>query len=407
MPVEHHSRLGASGSSRWLSCPGSYGMEAPFPDESSEFAREGTAAHELAEICLVDGAPAEHLIGLGIEVEGQTFTVDADMAANVQVYADAVLTRAEGKGLMVEQRFDLSPLNPPIPMFGTADAVIWDPATKTLEIWDLKYGRGVGVEVPGNTQLMYYALGAMLEVGVQPAKIITGIVQPRYAHEDGPVRSHEYTFDEIKDFMSTLLFGAEHAVEVADDPAEHLHPGDHCRFCKASAVCPAQAAQANELALAEWTGETVEVEEIPPATSLTSDQMLAVLDKGDAVKRWIDAVHDHALELALEGNLPGWKAIEGRSNRRWTDEEAAETFLAGRGLKKNERTTSKVLSPAQAEAALKRTGYDVSGSRRLGELITKPQGKPKLARADHKAPAITRIAAEDEFAGVLPVAPKE
>lgn len=401
MPPTEHSRLGASGAYRWMACPGSFGLEDAFDDTTSVYAAEGTAAHELAEICLHDDCDTDDLIGASLEVEDwpEQIVVTEEMAHAVQVYVDHVRSLSESGSMILEHRFSLRPLNPPVEMFGTADCVIWDGDDKVLQIWDYKHGRGVPVEVSGNPQLRYYALGAMIEIGEIPEKIVTGIVQPRCPHDEGPVRSAEYTLDEIVAFKNELMAAAHAAVDAADEPTEHLQVGEHCRFCKAKGVCPAQREHA--VTVAQTNFDTLEERTPAPAPAeLTEDQMLAVLEHGDDVKAWIDEVHHLALERCLDGDPPeGWKAIEGRAYRKWHDEEAADTYLKNKGLKVAERFKPRsLISPYQAEKAIRRiVGENPDDLNRLQRLINNPTGKPKLARADHKKPAITRVAAEDAF----------
>lgn len=237
MPGRAHARLGASGAYRWLRCPGSVRLSEGRPDESTAAGREGTAAgregtvaHEWAERTLRGGAIED---------------VPADMRAGVGLYVDTVraLVAESGGWLQAERRISLEALRPPEDMFGTTDASIVQSPTR-LHIVDFKYGRYV-VEVENNPQLLYYLLGALLELpAAARARIrelrIT-IVQPRAAHPDGPVRSVEVSWPLLVLFAGRLMAGA-YRTQMPDAP---LRPGDWCRFCRAREICPAlEAARA-------------------------------------------------------------------------------------------------------------------------------------------------------------------
>lgn len=396
MPPGTHARLGGSKAKRWINCPGSVQLESDFPDTSSPYAREGSAAHELAEWALLEEADPQDRIGDVIPIEYKeggevlvdNIVVTEDMADHVDKYVKYVKSiHTDGTQLFVEQRFNLEDLDPPDPMYGTADAVVWDPEERVLEIADMKFGRGVVVEAEGNDQLRMYSLGAVVSLRKKPAKIRATIVQPRAHHEDGVVRSDEFTFEELKAWKKEAWEAAEEAVN-ADEPT--LQVGPWCKFCKASAVCPAQREHAMTVAQDAFVAaEEGDEELLPGPGTLPQDQLLEILAAKDMVEDWFRAIHDHVVEQLQRGvEVPGYKLVEGRSNRRWTDEDEAEKYLAGKGLKQHERLKMKVISPYQAEKALKRAGFDLDRQRKLDELITKPEGKPKLVQADHPKPAL-------------------
>jgi hypothetical protein len=192
--MTEHALLSASGAHRWMACPGSIRLSEGVPERTSAYAEEGTAAHEIAARCLRAGRRD----ALGI-------APDAEMAAAIDIYLDAVWAAVEpGDQLLVEHRVDLRPLDPPVPMYGTADAIVIKPRRRQLHVIDLKFGVGVPIEAAGNPQGRYYALGALLafpEHAVDTVEIT--IVQPRFPHPAGPVRR------EIVLALELLLWGRE------------------------------------------------------------------------------------------------------------------------------------------------------------------------------------------------------
>lgn len=374
-----HSRLGASKAYRWLNCPGSVAAEAPFPDTTSPYAEEGTKAHALLEEWLQTGVqpagayPAD--------------AVDAVRVDAVRVAAEYVLGVRGSAEMALEHRFDLSPLNPPEPMFGTSDVTLWDDATQTLHVIDYKHGSGVVVDVVDNPQTMMYALGAVVEHGKKPQRIITTIIQPRASHPDGPIRSWEFDWDTLVAFKRRLFKGA-HATQEPDAPRQ---VGDWCRFCRAKAVCAAQADHAESVALTEFQADPV----APPAPrDLTPEKIAYVLERAALVRDWLNGVEEHALNLLKAGeDVPGYKLVPGRANRKWKDEAAAAKYLAYKGLRMKQRFTKKLISPAQAEKLLGEDAW------RLEDHWEKPEGKPTLARVEDARPALRPGSEFDTLSG--------
>lgn len=232
-----HSPLGASACSRWWNCPGSIYLSKGIPSRSSSFAREGTAAHELAQKCLESGKDAHHFLGITIDDD---ILVTEEMTEAVQEYVDEC--RAQGDlgtlPMMIETRISLNRLNPPADMFGTADfMVVQGPL---LVVLDLKYGKGVQVQAQDNPQLKYYALGALYalpdNIGIQRIKV--GIVQPRVLGVH--IKYAEYDIMDLLEWSVELI---DRAV-IAMQPTSAVNPGSWCRFCPASGLCPAQAEKA-------------------------------------------------------------------------------------------------------------------------------------------------------------------
>jgi hypothetical protein len=382
-----HATLGASGASRWIACPGSVRLSKGMPNVSSVFAQEGTAAHELADKCLTTGKNA-------IEFEGDIFEeheVDEDMAEAVQVYVDAVRKEAEGGQLFIEQRFTLEDLNPPVPMFGTADAVIWNATTKTLTVMDLKFGAGVPVKVENSPQLSYYALGAMLALekshGIFPERVKMGIVQPRYRHPDGYVRWFEIDSFTLRSEWADFLIQA--AYKTLDDDAP-IVPGDHCKFCLAQAKCPRLHEQAVALAQSEFDDGFSP----PEPESLSDSQIADILEKASTFKSWLVSVEAYAKDKMMKGgHIPGRKLVEKRAQRKWVDEQEAVDLLEQMGLEEDDIYTRKLISPAQAEGKL---GKKKAITEQLATIVSKQSTGYTIAPITDKRPAVV-LTVGDEF----------
>lgn len=367
-----HSRLSASGSHRWMECSGSVRMEEPFPDETSPHAAEGTAAHELFEAILRndgqvpdDALYAPHAAGYDT----------GEMVKNLREGVDYVRNQEGAK--FYEERVSLEALDPPCDMFGTVDVAIWNAGTGVLEILDLKYGQGVVVDPVENSQLMYYALGMILRLRVRPEIIRVTVFQPRAG--EPAIRSWEFDWERLKQFKTDLLDRANATL----DPEAPLAVGDHCRWCKAKAVCPAQHQFALEVAQVEF--DVADREPAMPAVEgLTADQIGLILERAKLVEDWLKAVREYA-HSAIEagGEVPGWKLVAGRRSRSWVDEAAAEAWLRQR-FKVGEILPRKLVSPAQAEKLVKdRARLEIPE-----EMILVSDGAPKLAPADSPKPAL-------------------
>lgn len=388
MSGKQHSRLGASSSHRWMNCPGSVALEETQPPSTSKYAAEGTAAHELAARCLAKKVDAE--VYLGTVIEG--FTVDEDMADAVQVFVDTVRARQHrGTKLFIEQGFDLAPLSPPEPMWGTGDAVTWDKKLKHLYVDDYKHGKGVTVDATENSQLMYYALGAVLALGEKPNEITVTIVQPRAAHPDGIIRSYTFSWDELVAFKQTL-FDAARATQKPDAP---LVVGEHCQFCRASAVCPAQHQHAVTLAQDAFF-------EPPAPATLDAETILLIMERGPLVEQWLKDVREYVQNVLVNGGeVPGWKLVQKKTHRQWVDEDAVKAWAAQLGIDEATLMKSKLDTPAGVERVIKKLFPAGARPELPNSLVTKPEGGYTLAPEHDSRPAIAQDAS-DVFAALPP-----
>lgn len=392
--MTEHAKFSPSGAHRWMRCAGSLVLEAPYSDESSEFADEGTAAHELASMAFTSGMRAEDFIGTEIAVGERSFAVDDEMAGYVQAYLDNC-DREPGEH-HCEIRVPLSAVLDVPEQFGTADRVILNAEEGLLVVRDLKFGRGVRVDAQKNEQLMLYAAGAAIEFEAKGKwkRFKVCIDQPRLDHVD----EYEFTRDELVEFIKEARKAVKTATAASLAPPEalretYLTPGPkQCQWCKAKGACPAYAEQAQATALADF--DVVEETPKPLVAAMSDEEIAAAYAKVDWVKAWVEAVSDEAFRRAMSGQeLPGLKLVQGRAGaRRWSDEEQAEIVLKRARLKADEMYNKKLISPTQAEKILKdkpRVWH------KAAKLVTQSEGKLHLAPADDKRPAQAPTSTDD------------
>lgn len=358
-----HAVLSASSSERWLNCPPSARLCEAYEDKGSDYAAEGTDAHALCEFRLkqVLGIPAddpiENLSWYNEEME--------DCAAGYAAYVSELLETAKqtcaDPVVMIEQRVDFSRWVKE--GFGTADCIII--ADGVLNICDYKNGQGCLVLAERNPQMMLYALGA-LEIfdGIYDIDTVRmTIYQPRKSN----ISVYEMDKADLYEWANSEL---TQKAQLAYEGQGSFSCGEWCRFCKAKAECR-ERAEAN-LALARYEFQT-------PAL-LADEEIADILGKVDALTAWASDVKEYALQQAISGTaFPGWKLVEGRSNRRYTSEAAVAAAVEGAGFDPYER---KVLGITAMQKLLGKSRFEEL----LAPYIEKPQGRPTLVRSSDKRP---------------------
>ena len=369
--MSKHAFLSASSSHRWLACPPSAKLCNEADDKSSTFAKEGTDAHTLCEYKVEKALghkaedPTEHLTYYNSEME----ECAENYCAFVLEQIEEAKKHCDDPIVLVEQRLDFSKWVEK--GFGTGDCVIL--ADKTLHIIDYKHGVGVLVEAEQNPQMMCYALGAIetFDFLYDFEEIKMTIFQPR--------RENISTFTMKKD---VLLSWAENTLapiaRLAYEGKGDFKAGDHCQFCKVKANCRKRA---------EYNLELAKYDFAMPDT-LEETEIAAILPKIDSLVSWASDIKEFALQQALSGTLySGYKVVEGRSNRKYTDEEAVASAVAKAGYDPYEK---KILGITAMTTLLGKKNFENI----LGSYIHKPQGKPALVPEIDKRPAIN-TAAED------------
>ena len=358
-----HAVLSASSSERWLNCPPSARLCEAYEDKGSDYAAEGTDAHSLCEFRLKQalGIPAddpiENLSWYNEEME--------DCAAGYAAYVSELLETAKqtcaDPVVMIEQRVDFSRWVKE--GFGTADCIVI--ADGVLNICDYKNGQGCLVLADRNPQMMLYALGA-LEIfdGIYDIDTVRmTIYQPRKSN----ISVYEMDKADLYEWANSEL---TQKAQLAYEGQGSFSCGEWCRFCKAKAECR-ERAEAN-LALARYEFQT-------PAL-LADEEIADILGKVDALTAWASDVKEYALQQAVSGTVfPGWKLVEGRSNRKYTSESAVAAAVEGTGFDPYEK---KLLGITAMQKLLGKSRFEEL----LAPYIEKPQGRPALVRSSDKRP---------------------
>lgn len=376
--MSSHALLPPSAASRWLACTPSARLEEKLPDTTSEAAAEGTLAHALGEALI-----RRSLAGNRSEKIKQTKEIariekeeryTPAMRAYAEDYATFVLERYNGAKvktpdavIAVEQKLDMSEYVPD--GYGTGDAVII--ADGTLSIIDLKYGKGVPVSSENNPQMKLYALGALAEFGFLYGidTVSMTIFQPRIDNTS----TWEISVDDLYAWGAQVV---KPRATMAYNGEGEAAPGAHCRFCRAKALCKANADKNLELAKYDFAD----------AALLSEADIADILSRADAFTNWLKAVQDYALTEAVEHGtrFPGYKLVEGRSTRTFSDPDSVFGLLIKEGYDEAALYERKPLPLTGVESLLGKKEFAAL----LADYVVKPPGKPALVPLSDKRPEI-------------------
>ena len=370
--MANHAYLSASASHRWMACPPSARLCAQEDDRTSEYAIQGSCAHELGQF-LVEQA-------LGRECRDPTEDLtyyNAEMQEAAEAYRDFVMEQVNAAKALcreplvcVEQTLDYSKWVQH--GYGTGDCVIV--ADGMLHVIDLKFGVGILVSADHNSQLMCYALGALDTFGClyDFDRVRLSIFQPRRDNVDTCETSKAELLRWAEEVLAPVA-------RLAYKGEGEFKAGDHCQFCKVKATCRKRAEYAMELARFDFAD--------PP--TLDDDEIAGILPRIDTLVSWAEDVKAWALQQALSGvTYPGWKLVEGRSNRKYSDEAAVAAVVTKAGFDPYEQ---KLLGITAMTRQLGKKRFDEL----LSGLIVKPQGKPVLVPETDKRPVFNTAA--DDF----------
>lgn len=387
-----HARLSPSSASRWIRCPGSVALieSLGFEEKDSEFAAEGTAAHDLARRALTDNdGRCEKYID---KMASNGWKITGPMAEDTQVYVDQVFDYAEGHALFVEQKVDFSQYIGVPDSFGTSDSIILTSDNKEIIVIDLKFGRGVEVYAEENEQMMLYALGALgsFQMLGDFERVRVVISQPRI----GNLSEWVCTVDELLEFAQK----ARNSAQIAIKPKAFFSPGEkQCRFCRAKAICPAIGKKVIDEVGADFD-DISKVEDIKQLIPHDEKLLAAKMNAVDIIEGWCKAVRGEVERILLGGyKVPGYKLVQGKQgNRKWTDEAAIEEVFKKMRLTTEQMYNLKLISPTDAEKLMAKD-YPTRW-KRVSALVTRTPGSPSVASEDDKRPALDIKSVEDDFA---------
>lgn len=419
-----HARLGPSGWDWWSRCPGAPVLTAGLPRTTSKYAAEGTAAHEVADLCLKQlldcGIVETHMyLGETFHVEGYDIVVDLEMVEAVYDYINTVREFVGSNGtLLPEQQVPIGHLTGEPGAEGTSDCIGITADGKRLIVIDLKYGKGVAVDAKDNGQGRIYALGALHKFGmiydeIEEVEIV--IIQPRL----DSVSSEILTVAALKAFgeeveVAAAAVALEDAVwaEAPGDPTRlTLTPGEkQCRFCSAKGVCPALRSEVSDsLAVVASTAADFADLTLPKQAAAVAinpeidvERLAEFMRAVPLIEAAISGVRAEVERRLFDGQtVPGYYLGVGKAgNRVWKDEEAAARMLV-RNVKKANAYEMKLLSPAKAEKLIKKVDpkvWDLIERKH----ITQPEGKPSVCKEGDKNPRYA-LPSSDDFTDLVTV----
>ena len=399
-----HALLSASSAKKWIHCPPSARLEEGIPEEESPYAKEGSLAHQICELKLQKLFTDKNMTGRTYKSRLKKLQQDGayspEMEGFTDEYADYVSGIAFGfpgtPFVAVEKRLDYSPWAPE--GFGTGDCVII--YGNDLHIIDFKYGKGVPVKAEGNYQLALYALGAYHEFGMlfPVEKVHLHIFQPR-------IPNNSAWSTTLKELLAWGEAVVKPAAEKAFKGEGEFRPADYCKgdtenycesgFCKAYGRCRATMERNMGLFKEAWD-ESQNRKKLPPLISW--EEAGRLLKRAMFLKAWVQELEGAILnEIVSGGGVPGWKAVEGRSNRKLSDADAAFAELAQAGYEEAVLYKREPIALGELEKMVSKEHRQSI----LSKYTIKPQGKPTLAPEDDARPAmeLRRVSAEEAFGG--------
>lgn len=367
--IDHSSRahavLSASSSSRWIKCPPSAVAATMYPSTETEYTKEGTLAHEVAEWVASGKSKKGPSLKKGVD-DGIT----TEMLQCARAYSDYIqeLITDNNAVVLLEQRLDFSPWVPD--GFGTGDCIIIQ--GNRLDIVDYKYGQGVAVSAIDNSQMRLYGLGALNDFGdiYDIQEVGMHIFQPRLNN----ISSEVLTDGELLSWGNAVKPIAQKASKGQGDYCS----GEHCRFCPHAGQCPTLSADCLKV---------VNLGDGKATVPTMAPWMIADILKQEAmITGWLKAVKERALSQMLSGEeIPGYKVVEGRGSREWSSEDEVVMRLKGH-YDPLQYTKTEILSPYQLEKSIGKKAVNEF----LGEyIITKP-GNPTIAPATDKREVYNR-----------------
>lgn len=377
-----HAVLSASGAEKWLNCPPSARLEESYPDTSSSYAKEGTLAHEIAEFkarnYFIETLPKRTFTSKFNKFKKDELyqnEMDEYTESYLEYIKEVAMRYPSKPYIALEKKIDFSKYVPD--GYGTCDCILIH--GNDMHIIDFKYGKGVPVSAENNSQLMLYALGALEAYSMlyQIETVHLSIFQPRLDN----ISCFEIS---AANLLSWAVGEVEPKAKLAYDGIGDFKAGEHCRFCKAQAQCRAKA---------ESIISVFPIKEEPAL--LTDDEIGLILAKSKELVSWSNAVEDYALNAILSGKeIQGWKAVEGRSVRVFSDADKAFEKIVASGTPEEMLYERKPLSLSQIEKLLGKKEFESI----VSSFVIKPQGKPTLAPSDDKRPVFNKA---DVFENII------
>jgi len=376
-----HALLSASASHKWLHCPPSARLEETVADTTSEYAKEGSLAHSIAELkvkkAFVEPMGARSFNSKLKKLQENPLYQE-EMLRHTDTYLDYISSILHQYNsppyVAIEKRIDYGMYAPE--GFGTADCIII--GGNTLYVIDFKYGKGVPVSAWDNPQMKLYALGAYAQSSLlfQIDNIVMVIVQPRLDN----ISEFELLTDKLLEWGESIKPIAQMAFKGEGE----FCSGDHCQFCRVKATCRERS---------EFNGSLDAFKLMKPPL-ISNEEVGQILARAQNLAKWAKDLEEFALKEVLSGNaIPGWKAVHGRGSRSFSDMDKAFEVLKANGTEEAMLYNKVPLTLAKVEELIGKPKF----KELLTEYVNTPPGKPTLVTENDKREAIKQLSAEDVF----------